>query len=117
VVVVGTVDVVLVVDVVVVGTVDVVLVVDVVVVGTVDVVLVVDVVVVGTVDVVLVVDVVVVGTVVIDTDWVAVRAGTDESVTCTLNDDVPESLGVPLMVPSLVNSSPAGRSPDSSVHE
>jgi hypothetical protein len=42
----------------------------------------------------------------------ALCAGELESVTFTVNDDVPAAVGVPLICPELLNVNPAGKVPE-----
>jgi hypothetical protein len=51
--------------------------------------------------------------IVILSDFAAVFAGDEESLTCTLNDDIPACVGVPLICPvAAVRFSPAGKDPE-----
>ena len=44
--------------------------------------------------------------------WVAVSAGELESVTCTVNEDVPAAVGVPEIAPALERLKPAFSDPE-----
>jgi hypothetical protein len=51
-------------------------------------------------------------------DFVAVCAGDEESLTCTLKDDAPACVGVPLIWPvEVVRLSPVGKDPELINHE
>jgi hypothetical protein len=43
--------------------------------------------------------------------------GVEESVTCTVKADCPALVGVPLIIPALLKLRPAGKLPESTVHE
>ena len=54
---------------------------------------------------------------VIDSAWSSVSAGVWESVARTVKFDVPEAVGVPLMIPPLLKVNPDGRAPPTVDHE
>ena len=49
---------------------------------------------------------------VMESDLVTEAAGEEESVTCTVNVEVPAVVGVPEITPDELRLSPAGRDPD-----
>jgi hypothetical protein len=54
---------------------------------------------------------------VMEKGWLAVCTGEEESVTWALKLNLPAPVGVPLMVPLLLNVIPAGKAPETTVHE
>jgi len=56
------------------------------------------------------------GVIVILNNSVSVAGGIAASATCTVNDDVPELLGVPAITPFVPRLNPAGRLPEATVN-
>jgi hypothetical protein len=60
--------------------------------------------------------VIAIGAIVIDSAFVAACAGTDLSVTFTVNEYDPAAVAVPLIAPAVDSFNPPGSNPDATVH-